>query len=52
MWKCERCNNIFDDKTTAIEVRFGYVDSEETAETKRTSFAELDNFPILYQLAF
>ncbi len=34
MWKCELCENEFDDETIAIEVRFGYVDSEEVAKGK------------------
>ncbi|MBI4722640.1 MAG: hypothetical protein HY769_06555 [Candidatus Stahlbacteria bacterium] len=29
MWKCEICHKEFDDEITAIEVRFGYVDSEK-----------------------
>lgn len=29
MWKCELCKKEFDDETMAIEVRFGYVDSEQ-----------------------
>lgn len=32
MWKCELCKKEFDDETIAIEVRFGYVDSEELAK--------------------
>ncbi len=32
MWKCELCQKEFDDETMAVEVRFGYVDSEEAAE--------------------
>lgn len=27
MWKCEICKTQFDDEITAIEIRFGYVDS-------------------------
>ena len=34
MWKCEACRKEFDDKTTAVEVRFGYVDSEEASKSK------------------
>lgn len=34
MWKCEACSKEFDDKTAAVEVRFGYVDSEEAAKSK------------------
>jgi hypothetical protein len=29
MWKCEACRKKFDDETTAVEVRFGGVDSKE-----------------------
>ena len=32
MWHCEICKQKFNDKTMAVEVRFGYVDSEETAK--------------------
>ncbi len=32
MWRCELCKKEFDDRTIAIEVRFGYVDSEEVIE--------------------
>lgn len=32
MWTCELCGKVFDDETTAIEVRFGYVDTQEMAE--------------------
>ena len=34
MWKCELCGKEFDDETSAIEVRFGYVDSEEAIKRK------------------
>jgi hypothetical protein len=34
MWRSESCSKEFDEKTTAIEVRFGYVDSEEAAKSK------------------
>jgi hypothetical protein len=34
MWRCEACSKEFDDKTTAVEVRFGYVDSEEAVKSK------------------
>jgi ribosome-binding protein aMBF1 (putative translation factor) len=30
MWKCELCGKEFNDETMAVEVRFGYVDSEES----------------------
>jgi len=29
MWKCEACHKEFDAKTMALEVKFGYVDSDE-----------------------
>ena len=29
MWKCEACRKKFDDEITAIEVRFGGIDSKE-----------------------
>ena len=32
MWKCEICGSEFDDETTAIEVKFGYVDSERVID--------------------
>lgn len=32
MWKCKLCQRECDDETLAVEVRFGYVDSEEAAE--------------------
>lgn len=32
MWKCEACRKEFDDITTAVEVRFGHVDSEEVVK--------------------
>lgn len=32
MWKCESCGREFNGEATAIEVRFGYVDSEEVAK--------------------
>ena len=34
MWKCERCGKKFGEGTMAVEVRFGYVDSEEVAKSK------------------
>lgn len=34
MWKCEACEKNFSDDTMAVEVRFGYVDSEDTASDK------------------
>ena len=33
MWKCEKCNKKFKNDVMAIDVRFGYVDSEEAKET-------------------
>jgi len=32
MWKCESCGKKFNEKTTAIEVRFGYVDSDKVSK--------------------
>lgn len=32
MWKCELCGKEFDAETVAVEVRFGYVDTEKAAE--------------------
>lgn len=32
MWHCEICKQKFNDKTMAVEVRFGYVDSEGAAK--------------------
>lgn len=32
MWRCELCKGEIDDEIIAIEVRFGYVDSEEAIE--------------------
>lgn len=34
MWRCESCDKKFDEKTMAVEVRFGYVDSEKITENK------------------
>lgn len=34
MWKCESCNRKFNDKTFAVEVRFGLIDSEEAKKIK------------------
>ena len=34
MWRCESCSKEFDDEITAIEVKFGYIDSEEVAKSK------------------
>ncbi len=34
MWKCEACKKKSDDKTTAIEVRFGKLGSRETQQKK------------------
>ena len=28
MWKCEMCKNEFNDDIIAIEVKFGYIDSD------------------------
>lgn len=33
MWKCEICKRKFKYKITAIEVRFGYVDTNEAKKT-------------------
>lgn len=32
MWKCEMCKQKFNDETMAVEVKFGYVDSEDAAK--------------------
>jgi len=32
MWKCERCGKKFKDNVLALDVRFGYVDSEKAKE--------------------
>jgi len=32
MWKCEMCKQKFDEEIMAVEVRFGYVDSDELAK--------------------
>lgn len=32
MWKCELCKKEFEPEIMAVEVRFGYVDVEETLE--------------------
>lgn len=34
MWKCESCGKKFSEETTAVEVRFGYVDSEQVVKDK------------------
>lgn len=34
MWKCEMCKQKFDEEIMAIEIRFGYVDSEDVAKGK------------------
>ena len=32
MWKCEICKKEFDEKTIAVEVKFGYVDGKIAAK--------------------
>lgn len=34
MWKCEKCSKKFKENVMAVDVRFGYVDSEEAKERK------------------
>ncbi len=36
MWKCESCHKEFEDKTMALEVKFGYVNEDDAK--KYTSF--------------
>lgn len=33
-WECELCKKEFDIETIAIEVKFGYVDTEEAHKSK------------------
>jgi hypothetical protein len=39
MWRCESCNKKYSEKTSAIEVRFGYIDSEEAAKSENQYMA-------------
>lgn len=43
MWKCEVCKKEFNDKTTAIEVRFGYVDNEASERGNQYDAFYTDN---------
>lgn len=39
MWKCEKCNEEFENETMALDVRFGFVDEEEAKEKDKQYLA-------------
>ncbi len=38
MWKCEKCEEIFDNETMAVEVRFGYIDEDEAKKKDNNQY--------------
>ncbi|MEM2914973.1 MAG: hypothetical protein QXH91_06210 [Candidatus Bathyarchaeia archaeon] len=41
MWRCEMCNEEFEDEMIAVEVRFGYVNSQESLTDERSIYGFL-----------